>query len=244
MREEDYETIDLLKLFAIVKKKFVYFAVVVLLFATIAYLATSFLVAKTYSATTTVIIVQKNEAAMDAGITYNDVQFSQKLVNTYIQILRSEVIGESVVANLDLYDDYGIDAEDLNEMVEIAAANNTEVMNITVTTKDPKLSARIANEMVAVFQKKLLEIMAIDNITVLNTAKVPSRPSGPNVLKNTAVAALFGAVLCGAYAVYVLLTDTKVKSEEDVKKIFDYPIIGVIPEFKMEEVNDYGKASQ
>lgn len=244
MREEDLETIDLLKLLEIAKKRAAYFAAIVILFATIAYLASSFLITKTYSATATVIIVQKNDGAKDVGITYSDVQFSQKLVNTYIQILRSEVIGESVIANLDLYEDYGIDASSLNNMVDIAAANNTEVMNITVTTNDPKLSAQIANEMVTVFQKKLLDIMAINNITILNSARVPLQPSGPNVWKNTVIAALFGAVLCGVYAVYVLLTDTKVKSEEDVKKIFDYPIIGVIPEFKVEDVNDYGEASQ
>ena len=46
---------------------------------------------------------------------------------------------------------------------------------------------------------------------------------------------MIGAVLCGIYAVIVLLTDTKVKTEEDVKKIFDYPVIGIIPEFKVEE---------
>ena len=34
------------------------------------------------------------------------------------------------------------------------------------------------------------------------------------------------------YYIYQLLTDTKVKTEE-VKTIFDYPIIGVIPEFKV-----------
>lgn len=235
MHYEDNDTIDLLKLFEIVMKNIVWFIIVIILCGTVAYAGTTLLIDKTYSATATVIIVQNNNSNASQTVTYNDVQLSQKLVSTYTQILQSEAIGDSVVANLDLYDKYEIDTEKLNKMVEVKAASNTEVMNITATTKDPKLSADIANEMVSVFKKKIFDIMSVENVTVLNSAKIPTKPSGPSVLKNTAIGMMIGAVLCGIYAVIVLLTDTKVKTEEDVKKIFDYPVIGVIPEFKVEE---------
>lgn len=235
MHYEDNDTIDLLKLFEIVMKNIVWFIIVIILCGTVAYAGTTLLIDKTYSATATVIIVQNNNSNASQAVTYNDVQLSQKLVSTYTQILKSEAIGDSVVANLDLYDKYEINSAKLNSLVEVKAANNTEVMNITATTKDPKLSADIANEMVSVFQKKIYDIMSVENVTVLNSAKVPTKPSGPSTLKNTAMGMMIGAVLCGIYAVIVLLTDTKVKTEEDVKKIFDYPVIGVIPEFKVEE---------
>lgn len=235
MHYEDNDTIDLLKLFEIVMKNIVWFIIVIILCGTVAYAGTTLLIDKTYSATATVIIVQNNNSNASQTVTYNDVQLSQKLVSTYTQILQSEAIGDSVVANLDLYDKYEIDTEKLNKMVEVKAASNTEVMNITATSKDPKLSADIANEMVSVFKKKIFDIMSVENVTVLNSAKIPTKPSGPSTLKNTAIGMMIGAVLCGIYAVIVLLTDTKVKTEEDVKKIFDYPVIGVIPEFKVEE---------
>ena len=235
MHYEDNDTIDLLKLFEIVMKNIVWFIIVIILCGTVAYAGTTLLIDKTYSATATVIIVQYNNSNASQAVTYNDVQLSQKLVSTYTQILQSEAIGDSVVANLDLYDKYEIDTEKLNKMVEVKAASNTEVMNITATSKDPKLSADIANEMVSVFKKKIFDIMSVENVTVLNSAKIPTKPSGPSTLKNTAIGMMIGAVLCGIYAVIVLLTDTKVKTEEDVKKIFDYPVIGVIPEFKVEE---------
>lgn len=235
MHYEDTDTIDLLKLFDIVMKNIIWFIIVIILCGTVAFAGTTLLIDKTYSATTTVIIVQNNNSNNSQAVTYNDVQLSQKLVSTYTQILKSEAIGDIVVANLDLYDKYEINSTKLNDLVEIKAANNTEVMNITATTKDPKLSADIANEMVSVFQKKIYDIMSVENVTILNSAKVPTKPSGPSTLKNTAIGMMIGAVLCGIYAVVVLLTDTKVKTEEDVKKIFDYPVIGVIPEFNTEE---------
>ena len=75
--------------------------------------------------------------------------------------------------------------------------------------------------------------MQIENVSVLNNAKIPTKKSGPSGLKNTAIGILIGMVICAFITLYQLLTDTKVKTEEEVKVIFDYPIIGVIPEFKV-----------
>ena len=172
MHYEDNDTIDLLKLFEIVMKNIVWFIIVIILCGTVAYAGTTLLIDKTYSATATVIIVQNNNSNASQAVTYNDVQLSQKLVSTYTQILKSEAIGDSVVANLDFYDKYEINSAKLNSLVEVKAANNTEVMNITATTKDPKLSADIANEMVSVFQKKIYDIMSVENVTVLRKGKI------------------------------------------------------------------------
>ena len=106
MHYEDNDTIDLLKLFEIVMKNIVWFIIVIILCGTVAYAGTTLLIDKTYSATATVIIVQNNNSNASQAVTYNDVQLSQKLVSTYTQILQSEAIGDSVVANLDLYDKY------------------------------------------------------------------------------------------------------------------------------------------
>lgn len=235
MQNEEYDTIDLMKLFEIIKKNIIWFIVTILVLGTLAYVGTSMFIEKTYSATATVIIVQKNDSTANQSVTYNDVQLSQKLVNTYTEILKSEAVGDVVVANLDLYDKYEINSKTLKEIVSVSAANGTEVMNIKAETTDPKLSADIANEVVSVFQKKIFDIMQVENVTILNNAKVPTKPSGPSLMKNTALGMIVGFVICMAYAVIKLLTDTKVKTEEDVKKIFDYPVIGIIPEFKVEE---------
>ena len=120
----------------------------------------------------------------------------------------------------------------------MSSANNTEVMNIDVTTNDPQLSTDIANEVVDVFEDKIYDIMQIENVTTLTDAKVPQKKSGPSTLKNTAIGGIIGLLICSVITILQLFTDTKVKTEEEVKKIFDYPIIGSIPDFEIKDAEE------
>ena len=115
-------------------------------------------------------------------------------------------------------------------MVSISSVKDTEVIKISVETKDPNLSANIANEIVSVFRRKIVTIMNIENVTVLNSAKVPEQKSSPSNLKNTLMGFLLGCVIDGCIVVYLLLNDRNIRTEEELKEIFDYPIIGLIPD--------------
>ena len=115
-------------------------------------------------------------------------------------------------------------------MVNISSVKDTEVIKISVETKNPALSARIANEIVSVFQRKIVKIMNIENVTVLNSAKVPEQKSSPSNVKNTMIGFLLGCIIDSCIVLYILLNDRNIRTEEELKQIFDYPIIGLIPD--------------
>ena len=240
MNEHDYEDeIDLTQIFEIIKDKLILFILICMVCCTIALCVTKFLMKKEYTATAKLIVVQKSDSvSAQQNYTYSDLQLAQKLAATYSQIIMSEAISDPVITNLDLYDKYEIDSEKYGKIVKVGSADNTEVMNINVTTNDPALSADIANEVVDVFEEKIYDIMQIENVTTLTDAKVPQQKSGPSTLKNTMIGGLLGLVICGIITVLQLFTDTKVKTEEEVKKIFDYPIIGSIPDFEIKDTED------
>ena len=231
MYENDEIEIDLSRVFEIVKKHFKPFALIILATSIVAALVTLFLIPKKYTAEAKLIIVQKSNPESQQ-ISYNDLQTSQKLVNTYSEILKSEAISDDVIRNLKL-DQEGIDHASYLGMVKISSVKDTEVIKISVETKDPKLSADIANEIVSVFQKKIVTIMNIENVTVLNSAKVPDQKSSPSNLKNTLMGFLLGCVIDGCIVVYFLLNDRNIRTEEELKEIFNYPIIGLIPDMNM-----------
>ena len=237
MNEHDYEDeIDLTQIFEIIKDKLILFILICMVCCTIALCVTKFLMKKEYTATAKLIVVQKSDSvSAQQNYTYSDLQLAQKLAATYSQIIMSEAISDPVITNLDLYEKYEIDSEKYGKIVKVSSANNTEVMNIEVTTNDPQLSAEIANEVVDVFEEKIYDIMQIENVTTLTDAKVPEKKSGPSTLKNTAIGGAIGLLICAAIVVLQLFTDTKVKTEEEVKKIFDYPIIGSIPDFEIKD---------
>lgn len=238
MNEQDFEQeIDLLQIFEIIKEKLILFILICMVCCTVALCITKFVMKEEFTATAKLIIVQKSDSATaQQNYTYSDQQLSQKLANTYSQIIMSEAISDPVIANLDLYNKYGISSTEYGNIVKVSAANNTEVINVSVTTNDPQLSADIANEITNVFEDKIYDIMQIENVTTLTNAKVPTRKSGPSTMKNTMIGGMIGLLICAAIIVIQLFTDTKVKTEEEVKKIFDYPIIGSIPDFEIRDV--------
>lgn len=238
MNEHDYEEeIDLTQIFEIIREKLILFILICMVCCTIALCITKFVMKEEYTATAKLIVVQKSDSvSAQQNYTYSDLQLSQKLAATYSQIIMSEAISDPVITNLNLYDKYEIDSERYGKIVKVSSANNTEVMNIEVTTNDPQLSADIANEVVDVFEEKIYDIMQIENVTTLTDAKVPLKKSGPSTLKNIAIGGVLGLLICAGIVVLQLFTDTKVKTEEEVKKIFDYPIIGSIPDFEIKDV--------
>ena len=86
--------IDLKKIWDVIRKNAVLFTVIILACCAAAVGGSKFLLKKQYRATATVVIVSNN----DQDITYNDVQLSQKLVDTYSRILTSETVGDRLTA--------------------------------------------------------------------------------------------------------------------------------------------------
>lgn len=147
----------------------------------------------------------------------------------------SEAVSDVVINNLDLNNKYGIDTKAYNQMVTVTPEDNTEVMSIKVETSEPELSAKMANEIVRVFIDKIYDIYDVQNVSILNNAKVPKTKSAPSAFKTALIGCFAGTLICAIIVVIKLFTDTKVKTEEEVKSIFDYPIIGSIPEFDLKE---------
>lgn len=229
MEQNDEIEIDLLQLLNIVKKNLLSFMAICIFTCALGFGYSKFLMKETFTATAKIIIVkQDNGTSTSNNYTYSDVQLSQKLASTYSQIIMSEAVSDDVIKNLGL----DIDSEKYNKIVTVSSADQTEVMNISAKTNDPKLSSDIANEVVNVFVSKIYDIMDVQNVTILNDAKVPTKKSGPSVTKYTAIGGVVGILICGIIALIKLFTDTKVKTEEEVRAIFpDYPIISTIPDF-------------
>ena len=134
MYENDEIEIDLSRVFEIVKKYFKPFALIILAASIVAALITLFLIPKKYTAEAKLIIVQKSNPDSQQ-ISYNDLQISQKLVNTYSEILKSEAVSDEVIRNLKLSQD-GIDHKAYLDMVNISSVKDTEVIKISVTNRN------------------------------------------------------------------------------------------------------------
>jgi len=67
------------------------------------------------------------------------------------------------------------------------------------------------------------------NIYVLADASVPIKPSSPNVLLNTALSVVLGALLAGGAALGMEVQDQRLRALDDVSASLGLPLIGVLP---------------
>jgi len=101
----------------------------------------SYLQPPTYVAVATVRIAQ----ASSGSIEYVDYMYAERLINTYIQILKSRPVLEEIIKRLDL----PILPSDLAKQIKVEALSNTELLRITVADRNPARAKDIANALAA-----------------------------------------------------------------------------------------------
>ena len=222
---EDEIVIDLHKLWDIFKKYWLMCVVILTLFGVAAATITIFFIQKSYTAAGKMIVVKQNDDGSSANLSYSDVQLSQKLVSTYSEIIKSELISDKVIRNLNL----SFSNSEYNKMLSVGSVGSTEVIEIKISSLDPVLSAKMVNEIIEVFIGNIDGIMNVNNVSILNKAKTPTSASSPSLVKNVAVSIILGGLLSAAIIFLKLILDTNVKDEDELKQIFNLPIIGRIP---------------
>jgi capsular exopolysaccharide synthesis family protein len=78
----------------------------------------------------------------------------------------------------------------------------------------------------------------IGNASIISPALVPDKPSGPRKLLLIAAGAILGALLAVVAAFSLELVDQYVKTLKEAKELFQYTLLGVIP-----DLSRYGKTS-
>lgn len=85
---------------------------------------------------------------------------------------------------------------------------------------------------------RVVENQTVGNVQVVSLAVVPKNPAGPN-RKIFVVGGAFAGLLLSLAAAFILdLLDNSVKNVKEVKELFGYPLLGVIPLLKESETWD------
>lgn len=219
------ETISLKELTAIIKKRLGMIIATSLLFAVISGVFTFFFITKEYEVSTQFLVNQR-DAEQTNAIQQSDIRTNIDLINTYNVIIKSNRILEEVVNELDL----DISPGSLGSKIRVANENQSQVVTVTVRDSNPIQAERIANTTVDVFQEEIFELMNVDNVSVLNRADVGINPTpvSPNLTLNIAIAFVLGAMLAVGVTFLLEYLDTSVKTEDDIEKYLELPVMGTI----------------
>lgn len=225
-------TIDLGELLGIFMRRIKLIILLTLAFGLIAFLVSRFFITPKYTAQTSLYVNNTRKTVVDS-VNSSDLAASYSLVLTYVEMIKSrKVLSEVSDIINDMYGDklkVPLEYDDLEKTISASSKNETEILAVYVTTSDPQLSMDIANTIAQVAPDKIKDFVEASSVKVIDQAILPDEPSSPNVMRNTAIGLFVGLVL-GLGLVFCLeMFDTRVKSEDDLERAFEYPIIGVIP---------------
>lgn len=227
IERNDEVEIDLQRLMLAVVQKCRQVFVTAVLCAVIALLGTVFLVKPQYQAS---VMFYVNNSALSAegvthGITSADIMASKSLVDSYLVILNTETTLTEVIG----YADVDRTVREVQDMIEAAAVNGTELFQVAVTAEDVGEAERIAKAVAYVLPERISEIIEGTSAKVVDTVVSDSVPTCRTYVKNAVLGLLFGVLLSATVIVLRELFDSTIKCAEDITKTTGYPILAAIP---------------
>lgn len=219
----EMEEIDLLELFRAVLKYIKLIIVLCIVFGAGGFLGTKFLITPTYTASTSIYLTP--QISESGSLDYNSQMANSKLVTNVVNLMTQNNVMSEVAKDVGMEN-----AASVKKCISVTNESNTEIITVTATTTDPKLSKDIANGTVNTFIKTMQKNLNVRNIEIVDKAKLSYVPSGPNITKNTMMATLVGGVIGVGYAVLKFLLDNRLRTKEEAEKYLGIPVFAEFPE--------------
>ena len=226
MENTEYE-IDLREIFGMLKRRWLMIFSITFIAVMAAGVISFFVLSPVYESSSTLLVSYKQN--QESVMTYNDMQMSQKLVNTYSEIIKSRSISEEVLKKLDL----DLTTDELSGKITVSKVSDTEIIRINVQDQDPAVAALIANTVSEAFKKEVKSIMTVDNVSTIDPAIAPENPIKPNKMMNVAIAGVLGVMVSVGLVFVLEFLDRTYKTPTDVERHLGLPIIGAIPDMEL-----------
>ncbi len=166
-----------------------------------------------YSSETTIYVLktQDDDTNLNPNAVYQDLLASDLLVKDYQEIVKSSIIIQKVREELQDEIPALRDAtiQQIKDSISVTVRPGTRLIVIGVEQNNPDDASAIANKIAEVFQAKSLELLKINNISIIDRATAPAKPDSPKPLRNIAISFLAGIVS----AIVLILIVDYVKSQ-------------------------------
>lgn len=220
------ETVNLEKVLDIIKTNRTSIILWTLLGLLVALVITYYVISPRYEAQTQVLVSQPE----DTMVNNENIETSLQLVQTYRDIILDRGTLVEVIENLGL--EHSV--SDLADQIEVGNQDQSQVIAITVGDETVEGAESIANEVAAVFQERVMEVMNVDNVSILSPAVIESdtAPVSPQPLINITVGLVIGLLVGMTLAFARSILDKSVRNEGDAEKYLGLPVVGSVAKFE------------
>ena len=229
---EEKNTIDLMELFFMFLRKWRFIVCVAIVVGAISFCYSRFLITPMYVSDGKLYITNRSTDGYTderRSVVLSDLMLSQQLALTYAEVLNSKTFYTMVIEKSGLTY-YTPNA--LENMVLYEPLNETEVMQVTVTTPSPQDSYLLVETILDCAPEEIERIVNGGTVKIIDRAEMPTGPVSPSVQKNTLTGILLGIIL-GCVIVFVRsLLDDSVKSAQELSENFGLPVLAEIPKIE------------
>lgn len=233
--------IDLKEIFMALLRKWWLLLLCAILAASIAFVYTAKFVKPMYRATVSMYVNNNSTSKpQGSGISASDLATSQRLVTTYIAILKSNTVLEKVAAESETR--YTPSA--IRSMMSSSSVNETEVFEVSISHPDPAMAEKLANAVATVAETEISNIVEGSSTKIIDHANVPTRPYTPNYTRNVMLGGGVGLLVSAILISLLTILDVRIKGEEDIARVSEAPVLGKIPNFNTSRDDDYAYTTE
>lgn len=222
-RENDEITIDLSELFMALWKKAHIIVLAGVAAALLAFVVTKMFMTPMYTSVTKMYVLSKQDSA--ASVTYSDLQTGAQLTKDYMELVKIDPVLEQVISETGI--DMGIG--ELRDSITVASSGDTRIVSISVENEDPKMAKEIANKLRETVGEQIVAIMNADAVNTVAEASLPTAPSSPSTMKNTAIGGILGILIAVGIIVLIFVLDDTIKTPEDVEYYLGLNVLASLP---------------
>lgn len=222
MEDEQGELeIDLLELMYRLLEKFKWILAAALIGMVLSGVVTKFFVTPMYEATSKLYVLEAKDQVIDVSA----LNLSDKLAADYVQVFYNWHVHENVIKQLNLPYTY----REIQRMLKISIPEDTRILEITVTSADPKEAYDIAMAYAKIAPAFIEAKMDTSRPNVFEEARIPTKPSSPNTMLNVFLGTFLGAAIAILVIFIQFVSDDRVRNAEMLQKRLGLATLGMMP---------------
>lgn len=199
--------------------------------AIIAYMYTDFFTIPMYKTDGSLYVnCETDSVELDESASAGKLNSNSRLAETYVEILKRRSFLTGVAA--DVGNKYTYDQ--IQGMVSIEPVNETELLEITVRGTNPKDIQDILTSMLSRASQELTRVVKAGSVEIVDLPYEPASPYSPNITTNTLIGVIIGFILSIGIIIWLEIFDTKIKTADQIKNVYDEPLLGEIPSLEEE----------
>lgn len=239
MREEEYITIDLQEVFALLLKKIHWILLSAVLVGAIGFVINWYVLKPVYQANAMIIVNTREE--QNVVVTNDQINSARQLVNTYEVILKSDTVMEQVLNALVNRGtvNYGeMSVSKLKSSIKVSPVNSTQVMQVSATSTEQEQALAMVDEILTIAPSIIIRTVKAGSVEVVSYPKLNSSPVSPKKVRNLALCIFGGAAAAAGVIILREILDNTVKTDEDIRKKLGLPVLGVIPKIRESDLSE------